>query len=45
MPITEGIYQVLFEAKDPKDVVEQLMNRSKREEMDDLAQLLMERYS
>lgn len=45
MPITEGIYQVLFEGKQPKKVVGQLMNRTKREEMDDLAQLLMERYS
>ncbi|EQB36100.1 MULTISPECIES: NAD(P)H-dependent glycerol-3-phosphate dehydrogenase [Virgibacillus] len=45
MPITTGIYQVLFEDKDPKDIVEQLMNRTKREEMDDLAKLLMERYS
>ncbi|MEC5422453.1 NAD(P)H-dependent glycerol-3-phosphate dehydrogenase [Virgibacillus sp. C22-A2] len=40
MPITTGIYQILFEEKDPKDVVEQLMNRTKREEMDDLAKLL-----
>lgn len=40
MPITTGIYQILFENKDPKVVVEQLMNRDKREEMDDLALLL-----
>ncbi|MBM7598348.1 glycerol-3-phosphate dehydrogenase (NAD(P)+) [Virgibacillus halotolerans] len=45
MPITTGIYQVLFDHKDPKDVVEQLMNRTKREEMDDLAELLNERYA
>ncbi|PAV29507.1 glycerol-3-phosphate dehydrogenase [Virgibacillus profundi] len=45
MPITTGIYQILFEGKPPKEVVEQLMNRTKREEMDDLAQLLNERYS
>lgn len=45
MPITTGIYQILFEGKQPKDVVDQLMNRSKREEMDDLAILLAERYS
>ncbi len=45
MPITTGIYQVLFEHKDPKDVVEQLMSRTKREEMDDLAELLNERYA
>ncbi|RDW19082.1 NAD(P)H-dependent glycerol-3-phosphate dehydrogenase [Oceanobacillus arenosus] len=45
MPITTGIHQILFEGKAPKDVVDQLMNRTKREEMDDLALLLMERYS
>lgn len=45
MPITRGIYQILFEEKDPKEVVEQLMTRDKREEMDDLASLLNERYS
>ncbi|WP_042223582.1 NAD(P)H-dependent glycerol-3-phosphate dehydrogenase [Oceanobacillus manasiensis] len=45
MPITKGIYQILFEEQDPKKVVEQLMSRTKREEMDDLASLLNERYS
>ncbi|TQS74426.1 NAD(P)H-dependent glycerol-3-phosphate dehydrogenase [Ornithinibacillus gellani] len=45
MPITTGIYQILFEDKSPKDVVEQLMNRDKREEMDDLASLLRNRYT
>lgn len=40
MPITSGIYQVLFHQMKPKDVVEQLMNRSKREELDDLTVLL-----
>src|SRR5699024_8851964 len=44
MPITTGIYQILFEDKEPKDVVEQLMSRSKREEMDDLSNLLSSRY-
>lgn len=43
MPITTGIYEILFEHKSPKDVVEDLMNRSKREEMDDLASLLSNR--
>ena len=33
MPITEGIYDVLFHKKTPKEVVEQLMKRDKREEM------------
>ncbi|GAA0444184.1 NAD(P)H-dependent glycerol-3-phosphate dehydrogenase [Lentibacillus halophilus] len=37
MPITNGLYQVLFEDKAPGDVVDQLMNRHKREEMDDLS--------
>ncbi|MFC4022931.1 NAD(P)H-dependent glycerol-3-phosphate dehydrogenase [Oceanobacillus longus] len=45
MPITTGIYQILFEDKDPRKVVEQLMTRDKREEMDDIASLLNERYS
>ncbi|WP_100010786.1 NAD(P)H-dependent glycerol-3-phosphate dehydrogenase [Lentibacillus sediminis] len=45
MPITSGLHQILFEEKDPREMVEQLMNRSKREEMDDIAKLLSERYS
>jgi len=40
MPITEGLYQVLFEGKHPADVVEQLMNRTKRDELDDFQSLL-----
>lgn len=40
MPITNGIYQILFEDMSPKDVVEQLMSRNKKEEMDDLATLI-----
>ncbi|GGA61220.1 NAD(P)H-dependent glycerol-3-phosphate dehydrogenase [Ornithinibacillus halotolerans] len=43
MPITEGIYEIINSVKKPKDVVEQLMNRDKREEMDDLASLLRNR--
>lgn len=43
MPITGGLYQILFEDKNPKEVVEQLMNRDKREEMDDLASLIRNR--
>lgn len=43
MPITKGIYEVLFENRSPKEVVEDLMNRNKREEMDDLASLLSNR--
>lgn len=45
MPITTGIYDILFNDKNPKDVVESLMNRNKREEMDDLASLLKNRYT
>lgn len=37
MPITAGLYHVLFNNEDPKTVVEQLMNRRKREELDDLS--------
>lgn len=36
MPITEGLYEILFNKKDPKLVVEQLMNRDRKEEMDNL---------
>lgn len=43
MPITSGIYGILFHNKEPKEVVENLMNRDKREEMDDLASLLSNR--
>ncbi|MGM8365332.1 NAD(P)H-dependent glycerol-3-phosphate dehydrogenase [Virgibacillus sp. W0181] len=43
MPITTGIYDIIFNHKAPKEIVEQLMNRDKREEMDDLASLLKNR--
>ena len=45
MPITTGIYDIVNHNKKPKEVVEQLMNRDKREEMDDLASLLKNRYA
>jgi glycerol-3-phosphate dehydrogenase (NAD(P)+) len=45
MPITSGIYKILYEEMSPKTVVEQLMNRTKRDEMDDLSKLLTERYT
>ncbi|MEK4301299.1 NAD(P)H-dependent glycerol-3-phosphate dehydrogenase [Oceanobacillus sp. FSL W8-0428] len=45
MPITQGIYQIIFEDKDPKDVVDELMNRNKRQEIDDISGVLKERYS
>lgn len=34
MPITEGIYEILFNHKDPKMVVGQLMNRDRKDETD-----------
>src|SRR5699024_3560940 len=34
MPITSGIYDVLFNQHHPKDVVNQLMNRHRKEELD-----------
>ncbi|PUU94537.1 NAD(P)H-dependent glycerol-3-phosphate dehydrogenase [Halanaerobium sp.] len=34
MPITEEVYQVLFESKDPYQAVEELMLRSKKHEME-----------
>ncbi|MEI3610800.1 NAD(P)H-dependent glycerol-3-phosphate dehydrogenase [Pseudogracilibacillus sp. SO30301A] len=37
MPITNGIYDILFNDKKPKIVVEQLMNRDKKQEMDDFS--------
>ncbi|WP_368651969.1 NAD(P)H-dependent glycerol-3-phosphate dehydrogenase [Ornithinibacillus sp. 4-3] len=36
MPITSGLYDVLFNDKDPKTVVEHLMNRDKKAEMKDI---------
>jgi|SRR5690625_92278 len=39
MPITFGLYKILFNHKDPRLVVEQLMNRTMREEMDDFSAL------
>ncbi|MFC4557396.1 NAD(P)H-dependent glycerol-3-phosphate dehydrogenase [Virgibacillus kekensis] len=44
MPITNGIHQILFEDMQPKDVVEQLMSRTKKEEMNDLAILISTNY-
>ncbi|WP_181348215.1 NAD(P)H-dependent glycerol-3-phosphate dehydrogenase [Thalassobacillus sp. CUG 92003] len=45
MPITKGIYQILFENAAPKDVVDQLMTRGRRHEMEDLSNILGERYN
>jgi len=39
MPITNALYDILFNGKAPKLVVGQLMNRDKKEEMDDFASI------
>lgn len=44
MPITTGIYHILFKGADPKDVVDQLMTRMRRHEMEDLSAILSNRY-
>jgi len=40
MPIARGIYELLFEKKEASEIVQQLMNRTKRDELDDFASLL-----
>ncbi|WP_226034676.1 NAD(P)H-dependent glycerol-3-phosphate dehydrogenase [Aquibacillus saliphilus] len=45
MPITNGIYRILFEEAKPKDVVDQLMTRMRRHEMEDLSNILSDKYS
>lgn len=45
MPITEGIYQLLFKEADPKEIVDQLMTRVRRNEMEELSQILEKLYS
>ncbi|MCT2537395.1 NAD(P)H-dependent glycerol-3-phosphate dehydrogenase [Aquibacillus koreensis] len=45
MPITTGLYRILFEGAKPKDVVDQLMTRMRRHEMEDLSTILSNRYS
>lgn len=42
MPITEGIYQLLFENKSPQSIVEYLMIRSRKGEFEDFANVLIE---
>jgi glycerol-3-phosphate dehydrogenase (NAD(P)+) len=43
MPITEILYQVLFEDKNPKLAVDELMGRGKRSEYNDITDLLTEK--
>ncbi len=44
MPITAGLYDILFENKDPKEVVDQLMSRVRRHEMEDLSSIMEDIY-
>ncbi|HEX6923386.1 MAG TPA: NAD(P)H-dependent glycerol-3-phosphate dehydrogenase [Bacillales bacterium] len=43
MPITNGLYEVLFSQQNPKAAVERLMSRMRTDEVDDLSYLLAER--
>ncbi|SDB91378.1 glycerol 3-phosphate dehydrogenase (NAD(P)+) [Pelagirhabdus alkalitolerans] len=45
MPITTGIYKILFEKADPREVVDQLMTRSKRPETDEVHHMLKKHYN
>ncbi|KAB8138493.1 NAD(P)H-dependent glycerol-3-phosphate dehydrogenase [Gracilibacillus oryzae] len=45
MPITRAIYEVIFEQKSPKDVVDHLMTRNRTTEIEDIASILVDRYS
>ncbi|MCQ2010087.1 MAG: NAD(P)H-dependent glycerol-3-phosphate dehydrogenase [Sporolactobacillus sp.] len=45
MPITTAIYQVLFEDKHPKEAVDELMNRDKKDEIEPLSQSLAEKIA
>ncbi|WP_186577813.1 NAD(P)H-dependent glycerol-3-phosphate dehydrogenase [Aquibacillus kalidii] len=45
MPITTGLYRILFEKAKPKDIVDELMTRVRRHEMEDLSNILSNRYS
>ncbi|SDJ67267.1 NAD(P)H-dependent glycerol-3-phosphate dehydrogenase [Sediminibacillus albus] len=45
MPITDGLFRILFEEAQPKDVVDQLMTRVRRHEMEDLSHILSNRFS
>lgn len=45
MPITEAIYHVLFDGKHPKDAVDELMGRDKKDEIAALTESLTDRMS
>lgn len=40
MPITEALYQVVYQDKEPSEAVDQLMTRMKRNEMDELLNII-----
>ncbi len=42
MPITEVLYEVLFDGKNPKEAVDSLMARGKKQEMNDLMNIVAE---
>lgn len=44
MPITSGIYQILFEGVDPQAMVDQLMTRQRRPETDEIHDMLKAYY-
>lgn len=43
MPITEALYEVLFDEKSPKVAVDSLMARVKTHEMEDLVNIMENR--
>ncbi len=45
MPITNGIYDVIFNKKSAKKVVDDLMSRDRTTEIEDIAAILTNRYS
>lgn len=45
MPITEALYDVLFNGKKPKEVVDSLMSRVKTHEMEDLVNIMENRMN
>ena len=44
MPITNALYQILFNGQDAKGAVESLMARGKTNEMEDLINILASQY-
>lgn len=44
MPITSGIYHILFDDADPQAMVDRLMTRTRRPETDEIHEMLKEHY-